>query len=64
MKRWIAFQKRFNQVLPTIPVYSNIYQDIHIVGLKNYRITAQTNWPAALLYANVEQSASQTPAMN
>ena len=49
VKKWIAFQERYNEVLPTIPVYSNVYFDFYTNELQNYFITAQVTWSQAIV---------------
>ncbi len=51
MTRWIAFQERYNEVLPAIPLYSNIYFDFYEPYLQNYQITAHTTWGQAIVQA-------------
>ncbi len=51
VRKWIAFQERFNEVLPMIPVYSNIYYDFYTKELVNYNITAHLTWSQAILDA-------------
>ena len=46
--KWIRFQERYNEVLPTIPVYSNIYFDFFVPELQNYFITAHVTWSQAI----------------
>ncbi|MBQ8136642.1 MAG: hypothetical protein IJ174_04335, partial [Clostridia bacterium] len=48
---WIAFQERYNEVLPTIPVYTNIYFDFYVPSLQNYIITAHVTWGQAIVEA-------------
>ena len=48
---WISFQRRYNEVLPTIPIYSNIYFDFFNQNLRNYWITGQVTWSQAILPA-------------
>ena len=48
---WITFQKRYNMVLPTIPIYSNIYYDFYNEYLQDYNITGQVTWSQAILPA-------------
>ena len=55
--RWIAFQKRYNEVLPSIPVYSNIYFDFYTPLLQNYRISEHASWAEAVTEAFWEGSA-------
>ena len=49
--KWISFQERYNEVLPAIPVYSNIYFDFWTPRLKNYSITGHVTWTQAILEA-------------
>ena len=49
--KWIAFQERYNEVLPTIPVYSNIYYDFYTDRLANYNIVGHVTWTQAILEA-------------
>jgi len=51
MQNWIRFQERFNEVLPMIPVYSNIYFDFYTSVLRNYNIAANTTWGQAIVPA-------------
>ena len=50
-KNWLAFQQRFNELLPTLPLYSNVYFDFHIDSLQNYQPNAYASWADAILYA-------------
>ena len=47
--KWIKFQERYNEVLPCIPLYSNIYFDFFTPYLQNYYITAHVTWSQAIL---------------
>ena len=47
--KWISFQERYNEVLPTIPIYSNIYFDFYTSQLQNYYITGHVTWTQAIL---------------
>ena len=49
--KWVSFQERYNEVLPTIPIYSNIYFDFLNKNLQNYWITGQVTWSQAILPA-------------
>jgi len=54
-KNWLKFQTRFNAVLPTIPLYSNVYFDFFTDRLQNYEPNAYYSWPTAILYAYVAE---------
>ena len=49
--KWISFQERYNEVLPTIPIYSNIFYDFYNSKLQNYYITGNVTWSQAILKA-------------
>ncbi|MBQ8130301.1 MAG: hypothetical protein IJ175_08640 [Clostridia bacterium] len=51
LQRWIRMQERFNEILPTMPIYSNIYFDFFESDLQNYRANAEYSWPVAILYS-------------
>ena len=49
MGKWISFQERYNEVLPAIPLYSNVYFDFYTSQLQNYFITTHVTWTQAIL---------------
>ena len=51
VEKWMTFQERYNEVLPTIPVYSNIYYDFYSNYLQNYKIINNVTWSQAILAA-------------
>ena len=51
VQRWVSMQERYNEILPTMPIYSNVYFDFHTDWLQNYYPNAEYSWPVALLYA-------------
>ena len=51
VSKWISFQERYNEVLPCIPIYSNIYFDFFNEHLQNYYVTSQVTWSQAILPA-------------
>lgn len=48
-RKWIEFQKRFADVLPIIPVYSNVYFDFYTAHLQNYDVTESISWADEIL---------------
>lgn len=54
--RWLKFQQYFNEKLPMIPLYTNIYFDFFVPELQNYNPDLM-NWPVALLHATLGGSA-------
>ena len=51
MKRWLAFQERFQETVPMISIYGNAYFDFYTRCLKNYRIGAEITWSQAVIPA-------------
>ena len=51
MQKWVRFQERYAEVLPAIPVYSNVYFDFHTSALQNYNIAANVTWGQAIVEA-------------
>ena len=62
--KWIAFQERYNEVLPAIPLYSNFYFDFYTTQLHNYNITAHVTWTQAILDAYYEGDPNYVPPEN
>ena len=50
-ERWLELMKRFSDVLPTLPIYSNIYFDFYANDLMDYEPNAHWSWTSAILYA-------------
>ena len=50
-EKWLAFQERFNEVEPVIPVYSNIYFDFYPRVLQGYNIADYATWSQAVVPA-------------
>ncbi len=51
LEKWLALQQRFNEVLPTIPLYSNVYFDFYTSELYGYQPSAYYSWASAILYS-------------
>ena len=51
LQKWVAFQERFAEVLPTIPVYSNTYYDFYTSALQNYDVSEHLTWSQAIVGA-------------
>lgn len=49
--KWLAFQKRFAEQLPLLPMYSNVYFDFYPQVLHEYNIAANISWPEASIGA-------------
>ena len=48
---WISFMERFNETLPMIPVYSNVYFDIYTPLMQEYYISQNETWGQAIIGA-------------
>ena len=58
-QEWIAFEERFAEVLPVIPVYSNVYFDFYPKVLHNYNISAYVSWGQAIVEAYLSDVADE-----
>ena len=50
-QKWVAFEERFAQVMPMIPVYSNVYFDFYPRVLQNYNVSESVTWGQAIVEA-------------
>ena len=51
VKKWITFQEQLSDLLPLIPVYSNVYFDYYTSDLTNYDILYYITWGDAIVPA-------------
>lgn len=50
-QKWVNFQKRLAEVLPVIPVYSNVYFDFYTPTLQSYNAGSNVSWSEAIVEA-------------
>ena len=62
MQTWIRFQERFNETLPMLPVYSNIYFDFHTPYLRNYNAASSSSWAEAIVGAYLSEEEPEPEA--
>ena len=53
MKKWVLFQQRFSELLPLIPIYTNIYFDFYTRELTDYWIEENVSWAQAIVPARM-----------
>ena len=58
--QWLVFQQRWHEMMPTAPIYSNVYYDVFIPQLQNYAPAAQSGFGTAILYATFQTAEQQT----
>lgn len=54
LTKWVEYVVRWNELLPAIPLYSNIYYSVFVDSLKNYEQTAYWTFASAIVYAYME----------
>ena len=59
IKHWLAFQERFAELLPAIPIYSNVYFDFYTNTLQNYNISSNVSWAQAIVPAWLGEPAEE-----
>ncbi len=56
MTRWMEFQKRYNDLLPSLPLYSTTYADFFSSRISGYEgITSLWSWESQILYTRVSK---------
>ena len=55
LKNWVAFQERFNKILPMIPIYGNIYADAYSNKIVSYSISNNASWAKAIIHASLQK---------
>ena len=53
--KFVDFIVRWNELLPDLPLYSNIYHDFYNAKLQNYNMNPLIRISTALLYAYVTE---------
>ena len=51
VQKWLLFQERFNEILPMLPFYSNVYFDFYTEDLHDYLIASNMTWSEAIVEA-------------
>lgn len=62
IKHWLAFQERFAELQPAIPIYSNVYFDFYTSLLQNYNISSNVSWGQAIVPAWLGEPAEEPEA--
>lgn len=50
-RKWVAFQERFQEIEPMIPIYSNVYCDFYPKVLHGYDPAGSVSWAEAIVDA-------------
>ena len=61
-QKWVEFQKRFQEVVPVIPIYSNIYFDFYPSVLHRYDISGNIAWSNAIVGAYMSDVSEEEEA--
>jgi len=54
-EKWFAFQERWVEMMPMIPLYSNVCFDFYSNSIEGYNIAEHTGWASAILYAWIQE---------
>ena len=55
VENWLKFQTRFVELMPMVPLYSNVYFDFYPKDLTNFDITEYVSWAQAIQYSSFEK---------
>ncbi|MDL2319266.1 hypothetical protein LJC74_09395, partial [Eubacteriales bacterium OttesenSCG-928-A19] len=58
IEKWFRFQERFVEMMPMVPLYSNVLFDFYATDLQDYTITQHPSWPRAIVYAYIGEPAA------
>jgi ABC-type transport system substrate-binding protein len=61
LQNWLGFQKRMNEMLPILPVYSNVYFDFYTNTLHDYAVDAVSTWAQAIVPAYLAEYVEEVP---
>ena len=50
-RKWIAFEQRFQELTPMLPIYSNVYFDFYPRVLHDYDVSSNVSWGQAIVGA-------------
>ncbi|MBO4377644.1 MAG: ABC transporter substrate-binding protein [Clostridia bacterium] len=59
LKRWVEFEKVYNELLPTLPIYSNVYYDFTNERVDFYPIQPGVGWAEAIIRTTLADSAQE-----
>ncbi len=54
-RKWLAFEKRFSEILPALPMYTNTYYDFFTDALQDYPVKDTLSWPQAIVGASLTE---------
>lgn len=54
LKKFVEFVLRYNEILPDIPLYSNVYYSVFAKKLENYEENPMWSFERSIVYANVK----------
>lgn len=58
-EKWLKLQQRYAELLPTYPLYSNVYFDVYNPWIYNYNPDIYHSWATAIVYADWIDPAQQ-----
>lgn len=63
LEKWVEFVTRWNEILPAIPVYSNVFFDFYSPYLQDFAITNYPSWAEAIVAARLAEPAPETDTL-
>lgn len=55
LAKWTEYILRWNELVPQVPLYSNIYHDVYNEKLKDYEPNSYFTFTSAIMYAHIEE---------
>ena len=61
VRKWIEMQEHLTELLPVLPVYSNVYFDFYTIDLQNYDILYHITWGDAIVASSFYDTSAFLP---
>ena len=59
-KKWLAFQQKWMELMPMVPLYSNVYFDFAAKNVQDYNVESFSTWSLAILYTYIQDEPVET----
>ena len=59
-KKWLTFQEKWMELMPMVPLYSNVYFDFAAKNVQNYNVENFSTWSLAILYTYIQDEPVET----
>ena len=54
VEKWLAFQEHWVELMPMVPLYSNVFYDLYAQNIQGYNVDEQVSWVQTILYTYID----------